>query len=460
MLVGRDTERKQLEDIYQSDRNNMVVLYGRRGIGKSVIAQEFIQDKPAVYYKARECTEKEQLLLLARELKKFPEDILSMDFCYKELLKSIVLSLITDGRKAVIVMDEFHFVTAGSISFLEALSELMTSEKRVMLLFLSSSIHWVENCMVKELSTTAKCITSIIKLKELPFTDIVEYMPKSNIEQCVFCNASVGGVPKYLELWQDGKSFRDNIIRLFFKPDGALYLETEHFLKTELRELTAYNTILATIASGKIKLNDIFDHTGFSRAKISVYIKNLIQLDVVEKIFSYETGNRENILKGLYRIKDNYINFWYRFVYPNQSLIEQGKGKEVYEKCFLPSVSKYMRSYYSDVCLEFLKLLNQMKRLEAEYSNWGKWYGKDGILDVLAEDTNGNLIAAVCTFEDKPVGIDLFNSSKDLLKSAEIKVRELYLFAKNGFTRELNDLAGNVKGSSELKISLIELKDL
>ena len=73
------------------------------------------------------------------------------------------------------------------------------------------------------------------------------------------------------------------------------------------------------IAKGENKLNDLFLYTGYSRPKISVYMKNLSHFDIVEKVVSFETGGWDNAKKGIYRIKDTYVNFFYRFVYPHLS---------------------------------------------------------------------------------------------------------------------------------------------
>lgn len=73
-----------------------------------------------------------------------------------------------------------------------------------------------------------------------------------------------------------------------------MFHEAENYISIELRELSVYNTILAALASGNNKLNDLFLKTGFSRAKISVYMKNLMAFDVVEKVVSFDTGGWEN----------------------------------------------------------------------------------------------------------------------------------------------------------------------
>ena len=98
-----------------------------------------------------------------------------------------------------------------------------------------------------------------------------------------------------------------------------MHRAAEQLIAAELRELSVYETILYYIASGYDKLNELHLKTGYSRAKISVYMKNHGTFHIVEKETSFETGGWENTKKGVYRIKDNYVNFWFRFVYPHLS---------------------------------------------------------------------------------------------------------------------------------------------
>ena len=107
--------------------------------------------------------------------------------------------------------------------------------------------------------------------------EIGSWFNHMSIEDCIAVNAVIGGVPKYLKLWDERKSVAYNIKQLFLVENAPLYAEAEAVLKLELRELAAYNAILAAMASGKNKLNDIYERTAFSRAKISVYLKNLIK---------------------------------------------------------------------------------------------------------------------------------------------------------------------------------------
>ena len=462
MFVGRTQELKQLEDAYRQERNAAVVLYGRYGIGKTELAALFAKDKPTCYYMARELSEQEQCFCLAKELgvdsgEEIPD--------FYESLKQAVANREDKSQKVVIIIDEFHFLIKTSDSFKVAFLKVLM-EEQCMFLFLSSSVNWVENSMVEDFGPAARALYGTVKLKEFTFLELVKRFPDMSVEKTIYANAVLGGVPEYLNFWNEKSSVKENILRIFLRKDSPLLYGAEMFLKRELRELGAYNAILASMASGRNKLNDIFARTGFSRAKISVYIKNLIELDVVEKVFSYDASEstnqvHANVQKGLYRIKDNYLRFWYRYVFPNLSAVLLGQGELVYEREIAKDFAAYMQESFTDVCSEYLKLMNQYGRLTSKYERWGTWYGKSGLIDVVAGTGESAVLAGFCRFDSRMMTLKDFSRYKELLELASLKPQELFLFSKAGFTEELRQKAeSGSKGLENCKIILVGLEDL
>lgn len=459
MFVGRTQELKQLEDAYRQERNAAIVLYGRFGIGKTELAALFAKDKPMIYYSARELSEQEQCFCFAKELGRTTEETVPS---FYDTLKQTVGNRENVSPKVVIIIDEFHFLIKTSDAFKVAFLKILM-EEHCMFLFLSSSVNWVENAMVEDFGPAARAIYSTIKCKEFSFLELVKRFPDMSVEKAIYANAVLGGVPEYLNYWNEKSSVKENILRMFLRKDAPLLYGAESFLKRELRELGAYNAILAAMASGRNKLNDIYARTGFSRAKISVYIKNLIELDVVEKVFSFDASEsaalvHANVQKGLYRIKDNYLRFWYRYVFPNLSAVLMGQGEQVYEKEVAKDFTVYMQECYAGVCSEYLKLLNQYGKLQSRYETWGTWYGKSGLIDVVAGTSEGAILVGFCRFDSRMMTAKDLSQYKELLELAMFQPREIYLFSKAGFTEELRQKTEN--GINGSKVILVGLEDL
>ncbi len=425
MFIGRKEERKSLESVYATDRSNLLVLYGKEGIGKTALALHFAQNKKTIYERFLPAGESEHERLV------------------KETFDKIKKGDYKQEEKTILIFDEFHHIESKNIY--SDITFILNNEEtcgRFMILMLSSSINFVENSMIELDPGFASSITGIVKIQPISFAQMVEWFPNKSVEECIIIRSILGGVPKYLSMWDRSKGLRENIIDLFLTRQAPLIEEPEAVLRKELRELSSYNTILISLGRGLIKLNDLFLATGYSRAKISVYIKNLIEMDVVEKLFSANVKNVENTMKGLYRISDSLLSFYYAFVYPNITRIELGKGSEVYDEIIGPALNSYLRPFFADVCREYLDLMSQYGKLDHEYSQWQTWYGKKGTIDIVGTDQKNNMICGICSFEDETATIESLAELKALTMQAGIKKCSFCLFAKNGFDSSIEELAG------------------
>ena len=215
MFIGRKDELKQLENIYANEHSNVLVIYGRAGIGKTTLALKFCEKKHYIYYKAGDVSEDEQI---------------------KGIEKAVIEKMHEPSdAKTVLVIDEFRFAATPELK--SGLMKLIKEEQtygRYMVLLLSSSVNWIENSMVAENKDFARFITGIFKIKELSFAETVEWFPKSTASDCVMIRAILGGVPRYLKLWQENRRIRENLLSLFFSPDAPL-LNERHLRVHRLR---------------------------------------------------------------------------------------------------------------------------------------------------------------------------------------------------------------------------------
>jgi AAA+ ATPase superfamily predicted ATPase len=436
MFVKRVAELKLLEEQYASIGSNLVILYGRKGMGKTSLLTEFLSGKKAAYYyEGMECEDHLQFQLLRQQLFKGEESAPTLDNA--RLFSEMITE---EAEKVVLVLDEFHYILKNGSSILEALQLLGHPNKTVMIVLCSSSIRWVENEMLESLSGYASYITAYMKLKDFTFVDFVNRFPVSSVETCIYINSILGGIPEYLDAWQESQSVKDNIKTILLNKNSGLNNAPQQFLKLELREPAVYNTILYYLAMGNRKLNELHARTGYSRAKISVYIKNLIQLDIVEKLVPLGDEGRENAQKGLYRIKDNFLCFWYRFVFPNTSELMLGRIDKVYDQCIAPYLDQYIGEYFADVCTEFLKLMNLHNRLPANFMWWDRWYGKNGTIDIMAQSADKKTLIGRCLWDEANVMPQDYLSLLALAEEAKVIPDYCYLFSKKGFSDELRQM--------------------
>ena len=340
-MVTRTNELKKLDTIYQKSSSDIVLLYGRLGSGKEALIDDFTTGKQYFYYRSRQCSDAKQLKYLDEQLSAEYDravDSTSFDECFKKFRSK-------DGSKLVVVIDEAQYAIKKSNELLASLISLKNKKLypgKVMIIIVSSSIVWAENNFPEIAGSSANSVDETIKLENLSFLDVVRAFPSYSVAQCVSTYGIVGGVSEYLDRWNGKKSIKENVCENILTPTGFLYSAAEGYISSELRELSCYNTILGSIAAGNEKLNDLFEDTGYSRAKISVYMKNLAAFDVVDKVVSFETGGWDNTKKGIYRIVDPYVNFWFTFVYPHLSELISYTPDRFYDTFIAPKLDEYL----------------------------------------------------------------------------------------------------------------------
>ena len=380
MISGRKLELQTLENYYARKENGIIVLYGQKNTGKLALLKQFCRNKDFFYYLARSCSEKEQRLLFESELK----EELPRNAAPKESYAGFLNALLSAGtEKKVIIIDEFQQIVKHSSSFMKELVRIVHEKgtvRPVLFLLCSSSVYWVENSMVGSLKETAYEIAGLLKIKGLKLSELTKNNGDYPLRSRVETYAVLGGQPGLWEYWDNTKTVAENICGGPLKRGSYLHEEGMHLLPEDLREPAVYNTILLALASGKRKLNELHVHTGFDRAKISVYLKNLIEHSLVEKVMSVDTEGRDYSQKGIYRICDHFVHFWYRYVFARLSRLQVMSPERFYRKYIEPSFRAYTAEYFVKVCAEYLCMMNQAGRLAFKFTQIGSWFGKSGTI--------------------------------------------------------------------------------
>ncbi len=434
-FAGRVAELDYLKQYYAKTGSQMLIVYGRKGVGKTRLLEEFCKDKKWGYYLAKACSDREQRWQWAGELRgrneklgRYPE--------FSELLEAAVLP--KETQKQVLVIDEFHHLVKGGREFFEKLVLFVENRllsRPVLVVLCSSASGWVENSMVGKLGNLAASVEGFLKLRELSFREISQLFPEYPLEERICHYAVLGGLPGYWMNFQPDISVRENLIQNLLDRESRLYAEMSLYMEQELREPAVYNTILATMARDCNKLNDIYEHTEFSRAKISVYLKNLMELDLVEKVYSYETAGWKNAQKGIYRISSSYVRFYYKYLFPEQSFLMLASPEEFYDEKIAASFGAFVEEVYRRICRE---------EMAGKFETVGEWWGKTGNIDVVAANADGGVSVAMCSFSNK-ISVEDFEWFLFSLRKARLTKADIWLYSEQEFSEELRKKAGKKK---------------
>lgn len=462
MFIGREAELAFLQSKYEAKGGQLIVLYGRRRVGKTETLRQFCKGKPHVFYSCTQSTDKVQLAKFSRQV--FKEDIPAKKYIsefadWESALRS-VLDLPYGDRKKMLIIDEFPYMCKGNKSIPSILQNLWDSElkdQNVMIVLCGSAMSFIEKELLAEKNPLYGRATGIYKMTEMGFYDAIKFFPNYSDEEKVLSYAILGGIPHYLRQFNPELSVAENIKRNILTKGCVLYSEVDFLLHQELRETPIYNSIIEAVALNNTKLNDIstkalIDDT----SKTSVYLKNLIELGIVEREFSVDAKAREkaNANRGTYRLTDNFFRFWYAFGFTNYSQLEDGDVDGVYDYVITPALDKFASYAFEDVCKEFVREKQKKNALPFRYSRMGKWTGKTTIYDkdepsgMRVGETEIDLLAIAhgetaylvgeCKYKTDPFSFVEYYKTRVKLTPLKEKANFYYaLFSRSGFDEKI-----------------------
>lgn len=466
MFIGREAELKFLQDKYTEERGQLIVLYGRRRVGKTETLREFCKDKPHVFFSCTQTTDLVQLRNFSSRMFKenIPAKNYISEFADWEKAFRAVLDLPYGNQKKLLVIDEFPYMCRGNKSIPSILQNLWDAELRdsnVMIILCGSAMSFIEKELLSEKNPLYGRATGIYKMKEMGFYDAIKFFPEYSDRDKMLTYAVLGGIPHYLRQWNPKLSVDENIKRNILTKGCILYSEVEFLLHQELRETPIYNSIIEAVALGNTKLNDISQKSLLEdTAKTSVYLKNLMKLGIVEREFSVDSKIKEraNTGRGTYRLTDNFFRFWYAFGFANYSQLEDGDVDGVYEYVVKPALHEFASFAFEDVCREFVRMLQKKNELPFRYSKMGRWMGKTTVRDEKASDglrtaeTEIDLLCigkdakeylvGECKFKGVPFSYSEYLDTLAKLTPLKEKSKFYYaLFSESGFDQKILDCA-------------------
>ena len=462
MFIGRAQELQFLRDKYDEQKGQLIVWYGRRRVGKTETLREFCKDKPHVYYACAQTNDRVQLSKFSDIL--FREDIPAKQYIsafsdWEQAFRAI-RDLPYGDQKKLIVIDEFPYMCQGNPSIPSILQNLWDAELKhhnVMIILCGSALSFIEKDLLAEKNPLYGRATGIYKMDKMSFYDAIRFFPNYSNKDKVLAYAVLGGVPHYLSQFNPALSLADNIKRHILTKGCTLYSEVEFLLHQELRETPIYNSIIEAVALGNTKLNDISQKSLIEdTSKTSVYLKNLIELGIIEREFSIDTGLKEqaNTKRGTYRLNDNFFRFWYAFGFPNLSQLEDHDVEGVYQYIIEPALHAYASLAFEDVCREFVRRCQKQQKLPFRYAKMGRWFGKTTLrddqatnglrvgeteIDLLAISRNAqDFLVGECKFKNSPFSYSDYLNTLAKMTPLKDKARFFYaLFSESGFDQKI-----------------------
>lgn len=471
MFIGRETELAFLEEKYKEKKSQLIVLYGRRRVGKTETLREFCKGKPHVFFSCTQSTDKAQLAKFSERMlrenitaKQYISEFLDWERAFRSLRE-----LPYGEKKKLVILDEFPYMCRGNESIpsiLQNLWDMEFREENIMLVLCGSSMSFIENELLAEKNPLYGRATGIYKMKPMGFYDAAKFFPEYSDQDKVLVYSILGGIPHYLNQFETELTVAENIKKHILRKGCVLYSEVDFLLHQELRETPVYNSIIEAVALGSTKLNEISQKSLIEdTAKTSVYLKNLIELGIVEREFSVDAAVKErgNTSRGLYRLTDNFFRFWYSFGFSNFSQLEDGDTEGVYQYSIEPVLHEYAALTFEDICREFVRELQKKNALPFRYAKLGRWFGKTTVrstkaesglvvaeteIDILGISKNAEeYLVGECKFKHAPFSYaEYLNTRAKLTAQKQHAVMYYALFSASGFDERIVEEAEKREG--------------
>lgn len=452
MFIGRERELASLRQLYNSDRFEFVVLYGRRRVGKTALINHFIDGKKAIYFMGVESNAKQNLENFSKSIIEYASGIeAETSFASFQAALEAVFRL-SENERIILAIDEYPYVARASKSLASTLQLLIDKYKdrsKLMLILCGSSMSYMEDHVLAYKAPLYGRRTSQIKLLPFDFEETCQYLRNYSPEDKALAYGVMGGTPSYLLQIDDRLSVEGNIKKSYLDPTSPLYEEPLNLMKQEVREPAIYTAIITAIAAGASRMSEISSKVGEDTNKCSTYLKSLITLGIVRKETPY--GEKAS-KKSIYSIDDNMFRFWYRFVPENASMIARGAADLVYKR-IAPHLSEYMGKVFEEICKQYLWKLLLGGKSPVEFTSLGRWWGNDPVhkrqaeIDIMGEQDKDTALFAECKWTTEKVDLAVLETLITRSELFPYKNKHFFLFSKSGFTKSCEEKAnelGNV----------------
>lgn len=466
MFVGREEELSTLEKLYSKDNFQLVVMYGRRRVGKTTLINKFIQNKKAIFFAAQEANDFMNIELFSQKIYSFFDIPLSTGSfkAWNDAFEFIAEK--AKKESFILVIDEFPYAAEANKSLNSILQNYIDhkfKETKLFMILCGSQISFMENEVLGHKSPLFGRRTAQMKIDGFDYYDAAKMMEGFSFEDKIKLYSCIGGTPHYLSQIDKSLTYEENIKDLYFNVSGYLYEEPTMLLQQELREPAMYNSIISAIASGASKLNDIATKINEDTSKTVKYINTLLNLKILHKEYPFG-DNPAKSRKGIYRISDNCYKFWYKYVFLNKQGIEQGMGNVIADGSALSDISNYIgKQVFEEICRQYIIRQNKLFKLPFVATSVGLWWGQDNQekkqtdFDIIADNKSENKVL---------LGECKWRNDFDEVKEIEKLMSKTYLmpgydeyyfvfFSKSTYTKAAKQLENN-----HTNLKLITLVDL
>lgn len=466
-FVDRQTELAELDKLLNQSGAQFIPVYGRRRVGKTTLLLHWAKQskRPYLYWVAKRDTADASKHSLARALWAWaypdlqdpePPRFDSWELLFREMARMI------GDKRVIIILDEFPYLVESDASFpshLQAAWDHLFRDKQAIFFLAGSHIGMMVDMMEYKAPLHGR-FTAQMPIDPLPFAVLREFFPGYDAAERVATYAVLGGIPAYLEHFNPQVTMSDNIRRNLFRRTGMFRSEPDILVSDLVRETRVYEAVLRAIATDARTPGEISIITGIQSQNLPPYLKRLADLRLIERRTpaTIPFAQRQTTTRSRYHVCDPYLRFYFRFIEPNQEMIEMGLVDTLWDR-----IAEQFRAFigattFEDLCREWIVTQAQSRQLPFTPEVVGSHWSPDAQIDVVAINWREKAIMlGECKWGVDPVGrsviTELLEKSGKVVPGSDWHIHYIF-FARAGFTAAARQTA------EEAGAQLIDLQQL
>ena len=438
-LVNRSVELRRLDEAWQRAADGipqLLVVWGRRRVGKTFLLSHFAQGKRAVFFGATQQAEAVELRRLTETIRRGDQaaHLAGGGFPSWEAALQFFSALATE-RPLLVILDEVPYLarsTPGFASIVQVVWDHLRPGSKLVLVLTGSAVGVMEDILGAGGALRGRPTLSL-PLAPVDLLAAREFLPDLPAQDLLRAYAACGGYPLHLRQWNAGVSTHENLRRLAFAPGGVLLEDAEGMLREELSPTGGYAQILAAIGRGRTRFSHIAGEVG---QRIDHALDVLIRTAFVSKVLPVGAPRGA---RATYEIPDPYLRFWFQVLYTEAALIAGGQGDAVLERA-LPRWQTHLGFVFEEQARAHARRLVQRGELPADLvvGRWWPGRGASVEVDVLGLRGSRTVLLGEARWQSAPLGRRDLESLRRKVPSVPNPVDEptLVLWGRGGVTPE------------------------
>lgn len=477
-FVGRTTELDLLDELWARDKATLLILYGRRRVGKTRLLTKWVQqaNRRALYWVAEPSSALDQLRSFSQAIYNFANPTLPAppDFAFASWEQAWQqVSRLAQTERLALFVDEFTYLLEVDPSIAGKLQNLwdhLLSSTNLDLVLCGSHLGMMQRHLLAYQAPLYGRATAQLRLQPLPFGITSIYFPDYDADERVAIYAIWGGIPAYWERLNARQSISENIRRELLTPNNLMQAEPRLLLQDFLSEPHNYVGVLRAIANNARTQKEIATFTGLAQSHISQYLSILQDAGFVERRVPVTQPERSRL--GRYHIIDPYLRFYYRFLINRQAQLALGVQDQALEE-----IKRHLRDFigtytWEELCREWVLRASAKGELPVSVDQVGSVWTQAAQVDVVGINAmEKTLVLGECKWGPQMMGrnvlVDLVHKSAEIVPK-QGQWRVLYLgFARAGWSEPAHQYAQELKrtqpaGSNwrTVDMQLIDLKQV